>query len=197
MTNLAITKNLIKPLAYLSIKHKQKQFIDWKLPCASALIFTIFAHFMIASTGAEAKANLGETLVADVLTFTQSLPGFYIAALAAIATFNKPGMDQKMPEPAPTLDIKKNGKTITIEMTRRRFLCLMFAFLTAESILLCTILIIGKFSYIPVKSILPENLHTTTIIAYMALTSFVFFQMIITTLWGLFYLGYKLHQPED
>ncbi|MEQ1544054.1 hypothetical protein [Methyloglobulus sp.] len=71
--------------------------------------------------------------------------------LAAIATFNKPDIDKTMPVPAPKIDILVQGKRAVIELTRRRFLCSMFAFLTAESLILIVLAIFAQSAYIPNK----------------------------------------------
>jgi hypothetical protein len=47
-----------------------------------------------------------------ILGFVQVLPGFYIAALAAIATFNKTDIDKIMAAPAPKIDIFIHGKSV-------------------------------------------------------------------------------------
>jgi phage membrane protein len=188
-------KVLLSHLSYLSIKHKQKPFVDWILPAIVALTCTICSIVAIAPS--RISASTLETLLSDMLSLTQSLPGFYIAALAAIATFNKISMDYVMPKPPPTLYITEGEKSIKIEMTRRRFLCLMFAFLAAQSIFLCIILIFGKFIYIPVSQGIQENYQIAATAIFMFFIFFMFFQIIITTFWGIFYLGYRLHKPED
>ena len=80
--------------------------------------------------------NKIKELIISILSFIQILPGFFIAALAAIATFNRLDLDKIMPHPAPTINIECNGGKEEIDLTRRRYLTLMFSFLSAESILL-------------------------------------------------------------
>ena len=72
----------------------------------------------------------------------------------------------------------------------------MFAFLTAESISVILSIIFGQFMYLPIKSITPEILHVYISALYMFFILLMFWQMIITTLWGLFYLGERLHQQD-
>lgn len=91
-------------------------------------------------------------VIAKILGFVQNLPGFYIAALSAIATFNKTDIDKTMPAPAPKLDIVVQGHNIAIELTRQRFLCSMFAFLTAESMILVVFSIFGQAISVPETS---------------------------------------------
>ncbi len=56
----------------------------------------------------------------------QVLIGFFVASLAAVATFQRPGMDENMRGKAPTLQ----GKGVT----RRQYLCYMFGYLAFMSI---------------------------------------------------------------
>jgi len=188
-------KHLLKPLSYLSIEHKQKWKVDWLYPFVIAAIstgllfyFKRLGHVELYSDGA---------LISKLLNFVQSLPGFYIAALAAIATFNKLDIDKTMPAPAPKLDIVVQGKNIAIELTRRRFLCSMFAFLTAESIILIVLAIFGLTFSIPVKSLFCERYHVLLSSIYIFIFMFLFWQMLVTSFWGLFYLGDRLHQPDQ
>jgi hypothetical protein len=135
-------------------------------------------------------------VLSKCLGFIQSLPGFYIAALAAIATFNKADIDRTMPAPAPSLSSTVRGQSVVIELTRRRFLCSMFAFLTAESIVLVLLSIFGQTVANPVRGLIGDTYQSVVSVLFMALYLGIFWQMIVTTFLGLFYLGERLHQPD-
>lgn len=188
-------RHLLRPLSYLSIEHKQKWIVDWVYP----LIFAVLSTALLF--GLKKYGNIplyaDGAVIAKILGFVQGLPGFYIAALAAIATFNKLDIDKTMPKPAPKLDIMVQGQIVPIELTRRRFLCSMFAFLTAESLIIIVLAIFGQAIYLPIKAIIPECFHTLVSASYMLIFLFVFWQMFITSFWGLFYLGDRLHQPDQ
>ncbi|GAB7127267.1 hypothetical protein JCM19000A_17740 [Silvimonas sp. JCM 19000] len=188
-------RHLLRPFSYLSIEHKQKWQVDWVYPLVLALLSTGIL-FGLKRYGTIALYADG-AVIAKILGFVQGLPGFYIAALAAIATFNKTDIDKTMPSPAPRLDILVQGKVVPIELTRRRFLCSMFAFLTAESLVLIILAIFGQAIYVPVKTLLPAIYHSWTSSIYMLIFSFLFWQMLITSFWGLFYLGDRLHQSDQ
>ena len=132
-------------------------------------------------------------LIDKILGFIQVLPGFYIAA---IATFNKLDIDKTMPAPAPKLDIKVNGKIASIELTRRRFLCSMFAFLTAESFVLIVLSIFSIIAHEPIENLLPAYIRFTASTIFLFIFMLLFWQMVLATFWGLFYLGDRLHQPD-
>ncbi|WP_193087959.1 hypothetical protein [Advenella sp. FME57] len=135
-------------------------------------------------------------LIEKILGFVQVLPGFYIAALAAIATFNKLDIDKTMPAPAPKIDVIVNGTSVPIELTRRRFLCSMFAFLTAESFILIVLAIFALIAHSPIKGLLPDNVHFASSMGFLFAFMLLFWQMVLATFWGLFYLGDRLHQPD-
>lgn len=70
-------------------------------------------------------------IVQGVNGLLQILTGFYIASLAAVATFNKQSMDEVMPGEPPIVDVR-GGKIE--QLTRRRFVCSMFGYLAFISL---------------------------------------------------------------
>lgn len=188
-------QHLLRPFAYLRIEHPSKWVVDWLIPLVMACITTGAVVMMSCYASVPVFGDSG--IVSKVLAFVQNLPGFYIAALAAIATFNRTDIDRHMPEPTPSIDIVVQGQSILIKLTRRRFLCTMFAFLTAESILLTVVAILGLVSTSAMVVLIPNAFHASAkylfLFGYLAL----FWQMIAASFWGLYYLGEKLHQPDQ
>ena len=183
---------LTRPLTYLQIKEiKGKDNFDWKIPFLSTLLTFLF--FWVTGNIDLAKI-VGEGNLIDRFTgFIQNLPGFYIAALAAIATFNRPEIDHALVSdkktPFVTAQIIKNNGKKTLEdvrVTRRMFLCFLFSFLTAESFLL---VILNKFADIVTVSGNFEFLSYLYVFTYFLM----FWQLIITTFFGLYYLGNRIH----
>ena len=180
---------LIQPFAYLTIRHPHKWLVDWAVPVAltilSVAITWISTHF----------DRIGDEhgLLERLFIFVGLLPGFFIAALAAIATFNKPDIDDVMPEPSPRLGIQIHGQKSIIRLTRRRFLALLFSFLCAESIALTVglsfILADGPSL---VAHITMPCLHLAAKVATFAILLLMFWQMIAATFFGLYYLGHRL-----
>lgn len=185
---------LTRPFSYLQIQHPAKLKVDWIYPAFLSALSVI----VILTFRSYAAINIFDKdgLIASILGFVQNLPGFYIAALAAIATFNKVDIDHTMPDPAPTLYIRYQGKSVKIELTRRRFLCSMFAFLTAENIFLVALSILSTTFSQASKALLSTTLHLPISAVFLLIYFVLLWQMIVTTFWGLFYLGDKLHQPD-
>ena len=187
-------RHLLRPLSYLSIEHKLKWRVDWLYPLILALISTTLIVILKQFGSVAIYSENG--LIARILGFVQGLPGFYIAALAAIATFNKLDIDKTMPAPAPKIDIVVQGQSIAIELTRRRFLCSMFAFLTAESLIIIVLAIFSQSFYLPIKAIICNQAQIWASGLFMLIFFLLFWQMILASFWGLYYLGDRLHQPD-
>ncbi|MDO5623816.1 MAG: hypothetical protein Q4G71_03920 [Pseudomonadota bacterium] len=166
--------------------------VNWVVPA-------VVAAAVIAATAkfAGAASLLGDSgVIARVLGFVQSLAGFYVAALAAVATFPSVGMDQLMPGTPPTMTIVYNGTTTRVQLTRRRFLCSMFAFLTAVSLLITLIALTALALGPTIASTLVEPARTAVRVVFGGAFIFVLLQMISVTFWGLFYLGERMHTPD-
>lgn len=181
---------LLRPFGYLAIQHPYKWVVDWLYPAILAFALTTTLCLV------DHKATYYEpgNLISLVLSFVQSLPGFYIAALAAIATFGRSDIDNIIPEPTPKVVVRFRGSTNIVDLTRRKFLAMLFAFLTAQSILVVIfslgLLSFGKLIFLTTIA----GPDSGFVFSYVTLTIYflLFFQMIIATFWGLYYLGYKL-----
>lgn len=135
-------------------------------------------------------------LLERLLNFIQTLAGFYIAALAAVSSFNSPHLDKEMPHPAPTMTIQHNGVAQPIKATRRRFLTSMFAYLTAVSFMF-TLLAIAALTVAPAaRAALPGEAVEILRSAGIFCILFITFQMCVVTFWGLFYLGERMLTPD-
>ncbi|MCJ2094922.1 hypothetical protein MKK67_20810 [Methylobacterium sp. J-072] len=140
-----------------------------------------------------------------VLQIVGSLPGFYIAALAAAATFSNRSLDEEMGgKNVPMLDIQRGGETFNVALTLRVFMCHLFAYLCALSFLTCVIGVsIMEFAPI-LKQIEAENAHHS-VAASVAFTfkyavvgwfTFCLVRIVTITLHGLFFLIERMHQEN-
>jgi hypothetical protein len=150
-------------------------------------------------------ALVGEKgLASSLLTIVSTLPGFYFAGLAAVATFGNATMDREMPAPAPAVDMRIGGQMLTdVPLTRRLFLSYLFSYLVILSFGLCFALItinalsgsIDAFH----TAIVRETGATWPWFTVKALVSIpltlAFASMVVSTLHGVFFLTEKIHQP--
>lgn len=187
---------LTRPFSYLWIRHSSKRLttINWVIPALSSVVAIALSSFLAATIDVFGPSGV----LVKILGFVQSLPGFYIAALAAVATFNNPHMDKVMPGEAPTLRILHNGELTAnpISLTRRRLLCVMFAFLTVASVML-TVIAIAAITFAPAfKALVPESSYGVAKTLFAAVYLLFFFQMLCVTMWGLFYIGERMLTPD-
>lgn len=186
--------DLLRPFNFLTITHPTRKplMVNWVIP---AIVAAVAVGASLAAPNAIDVFG-ANGLLSRFLGFVQSLPGFYIAALAAIATFNNRDMLKIMPGTPPIGTVVHNGFAERVPMTRRRFLSSMFAYLTALSIGLTLAAIAFVTIADPVKAITPESarqwIKLAVVYAYLLLVC----QMVTITLWGLYYLGDRLHTPD-
>lgn len=185
--------DLVRPFSFLTIRHPSRLplWVNWLLP----LLATFVALGVLVWLGSAVNVYAKDGLLERCLGFTQTLAGFYIAALAAVSSFNSPHLDRVMPPPAPTMYIKYNGTMQSVTATRRRFLTSMFAYLTALSFVFSILAITG----VVLTPALKETLQgAVPVLHWLGLSTFLFalFQMTCVTFWGLFYLGERMLTPD-
>lgn len=185
---------LTRPFSYLTIRHNSNlpNLVNWWTPTLMSLAIVGIAWGF--NLNVDTFGSNG--LVSRVLSFVQSLPGFYIAALAAISTFNNPDMDKLMPGNAPTMTVHYNGTLSVVRATRRRFLSSMFAFLTASSLLLTLISIAALGIAEPIKLAIPAYTQIFFKLSFSFGYLVMLFQLTSITFWGLYYLGERLYTPD-
>lgn len=186
---------LMRPFSYLSIQHESNlpRVVNWFIPlCFSAALILLALKF-----GIEINIFGNEGFISRTLGFVQNLPGFYIAALAAIATFDRNGMDLPMPGIPPKISIIYNGSRTVVKLTRRRFLSSLFAYLTAISFLIVVLSLVCLSLANPLSFIFSNPtlgvLKVLTIFIYLTILC----QMICITFWGIYYLGERIHTPDS
>lgn len=180
------------PFGYLAIRHPYKWRIDWLYP----VLVAVATIAVLCALGAVDKVLGEDGVVSLVLGFVQSLPGFYIAALAAIATFGRADIDSVLPEPTPQIKVKFRDKENLISLTRRRFLAMLFSFLTAESIVLILVSIFATSYGGEIEAFTAFGYAVGPFVGWLFVFAYfvILYQMILATFWGLYYLGYKLHE---
>jgi len=185
---------LLRPFAYLGIKHGSALpiWINWVIPIVISLAGT-FVLFKLVPAATLLSDN---GFVARVLGFVQSLAGFYMAALAAIATFNNSDMDRFMPGEPPTMPIIYKGALETVKLTRRRFLSSMFAYLTLISVLVTLASIAALAIGLNLPKWFDGQWNWAIKLAFLLGYTLSIAQMICVTVWGLFYLGERIHTPD-
>ena len=185
--------------AYRHIEHPKMHLYVWVLPLliasgATALFFALPLRPSV--TGKEG-------LFAAITQILALLPGFFIAALAAIATFARPEMDETMPPPAPTIMLNI-GRKCKVELTRRMFLSYLFSYLSIASLLLVAFCVGAELISPSIKVVISPSVFggyykiARTSLSFTG-TFFAFYgcaSIFITTLHGIYFMTERMHQPN-
>jgi hypothetical protein len=191
---------LTRWLGYRSIKHPAMRPYVTGLPLALGLAATVLYVLLPVKPSLTASGGL----LSNILTLLAALPGFFIAALAAVATFDRPEMDEEMPEPSPTIAIRREGQWLDVNLTRRTFLTYLFSYLSVLSVLAAALCIGGQMIGPSVKSIIdtmsPGQWRAAATFGLPALFMFALFStcasMLVSTLHGIYFIAERIHQPH-
>lgn len=185
-------KRLLTPLSYLRIARQDKFIDEVALPlfllCATLFIFWLLDWKLVIFGGSG--------LIAGVGSYLQVVTGFYIASLAAIATFNQKNMDLRMAGESPTLTVEWMGVKREEKLSRRRFLCFLFGYLSFLSIFLYFGGVGANLLAQPILSSLSGPAVFWIKWTFVSTYLFIVYNLICTTLLGLYYMTERIHRPE-
>ena len=174
-------RQLITPLAYLRIRADGwgKIMIDWLLPGILAVGVTAiwWKWPTLVPLGG------GSGLLVGVGAVMQILVGFYVAALAAIATF-------------PTLSLESDVHRMLLDgekIKRRKLLAYLFGYLAVLSMAMLVAMLFRNLPQEAVKLASPEVARWLKALGYFVY-QFVLWQMISITLFGIHYLSDRIHR---
>lgn len=168
---MGVHSQLLTGFRYLLIRGDGKLFLDVGLPlgltAASVLIDVYFGHVPTMSE---------RGLVQLVNELLQVLVGFYVASLAAVASFASASLEQK------TNNLYLQGNLIR----RRTFLCYLFGYLSVLSLALYVLGVTVILAEGPLHKIAQSYPSVRT--AALAMYVFLAWNMVTVTLMGLHYL---------
>ena len=192
---------LSRPFAFFGIRHPSlRPFLQWT-PLVAATVLSLLYSFLPVKPALFGDGSLSRHLI----TVFAILPGFFIAAIAAVATFQRPELDMVMKAPAPQLKLRTGPDESFVELTQRVFLCHLFAFLTTLSF--CAV-----FLFVSADLLSPSIYYVagsyTSIVSKEALTVgfevFYFWvciwfvvSIVLSTLIGLYFLAEGMHRPNQ
>lgn len=190
---------LSRGFAYRRIEHGGMSIYTTWLPLCLTLLAAACYLLLPIRPALVGKDGLASSL----LTLMSTLPGFYFAGLAAVATFGNATMDQEMPAPAPEVDMIVGGSVVEVKLTRRLFLSYLFSYLVVLSLALCFALMALNAAAGSIDIMQTAiDVRTGTKWAWLFVKAgvgltlmFAFASMIVSTLHGVFFLTEKIHQP--
>jgi len=183
---------LLRPLSYMEIRDASKWKIDALLPFIFTVVITVIIAYMPIKVQIFGQSGM-MTLLIGLL---QILPGFYLTALAAVATFNRPDMDLLLPKPIPTIKISVKGIPQDIELTRRRMLSMLFGYLTFISFSLYFLAVAAQVIAPNIAAVISVTAVFLLRNAFLLLFLFLLGQLIFITMFGLYQLSDRMHQPD-
>lgn len=182
----------LRSLNFLRVRHEYAIRYNFVYP----LVLSVILFFLIGFDDQSILLLQGKEFIGSFVGVLSVLAPFYIAALAAIATFSGPHMLDKpfeMSKPVTLAVVSEGGVIVNEYVTPRHFLCLLFGYCTTTSIVLLSIAIFTPF--VSIHVMLP-----TSGILYFTLQSlvfmFIFFmaQLFINTILGVYFLSDRLHR---
>jgi hypothetical protein len=182
-------------MRYLRIRQgvslfKSKAVYDWALPIIISVPATYIGYKYSEGIFSEKGVIGGFQKLLEILV------PFYIAALAAVATFAREGLDEPLKGHAATLSIRHaSGAWIEHVLTRRQFICYLFGYLAFISLVLFVgILFLNLLSHkssVVATEIFGEYLpFAKVVVIYIFMLPI--WQMIVTTLLGIYFLSERL-----
>ena len=191
-----------RPFAFLRIKNTELMLLRTTIP----VVVTLIACFVYWWLPYKPEITGDKKYIDYVLQIVGALPGFYIAALAAAATFTNNSLDLEMSgRNVPILEIQRGGQSFHVALTLRVFMCHLFAYLCVLSFLTCVIGI-AILEFAPVLNKIDEaNSERGTVslvtgfarYASVAWFTLCLVRIVTITLHGLYFLIERMHQQND
>jgi hypothetical protein len=202
-----IVRQLAAPIGYLRIAQgdgllTSKASYDFVLPTFFSLLLTFAAWRFSLSLGLYASNGF----IPGIINLLNLLIAFFIAALAAVATFDRPGLDDPMKGEPATMK-RRNSKNVIRDhvLTHRQFICYLFGYLSFISIMLLLILYGFRLAgpeaasfdwHVTVWSIGVDAKSVLRLLG-LFIFFFLFTQIIITMLLGIYFLSDRLQFLDD
>ena len=174
----ATVNQLTRPLDYLRIVGSGKRAIDVYAPL---VLMAITASVLL---WLQAPITTEKGLFGQINNLLQMLVGFYVASLAAVATFPNAALDQNV----------RNARLNGVDLTRRRLLSLLFGYLAFLSLFLYLLGALGMLIAKPlhVLAIAYPWVRAGLVSAY----TFALWNLLCVTMLGLYYLVDKIYQAD-
>lgn len=194
-------KQLTVPVRYLRIRHgtgllHSKKFIDWVMPIALASL-TLISFWWL---GLSFSLYSHPALVKSLSNLLALMIVFYMAALAAVATFERKGIDDPLPDHDAVLKVKNpdGGASRNVVLSYRQFISYLFGYLSFLSLCLYMAIVIfdvgwSKFEkyFSGSKCVSWAFTHAINPII-LFLVFFSVWQLFITSLLGIYFLTERI-----
>lgn len=182
----------LRSLNYLRVSHQYASRYSFVYPIVLASL-TAFVLIVFSPSLNIYGAN---GLLAKLTPFLAVIAPFFLASLAAVATFSGPSFFDKpfdMADPVTLTVVGEMGALEAIEVTPRHFLSLLFGYCCVVSLNLFIFAIFVPQIAGGLANILGSF---APYVAWLGLLIFLslFYQVILATLLGIYYLSDKIHR---
>lgn len=185
-------RRLLAPLSYLRIEREDKVTDELVIPA----VLTIISVGILWCFSGRIPVFADKGVVSFIVGYLQIVSGFYIASLAAVATFNKESMDKPMPGIPVVLPVTRRSKGRPETLSRRRFLCFLFGYLSLLSLVLyfsgSALILLAPH----IKNILSEAALAAVKWSVICVYMFTTYNLLVTTLLGLYYMTDRIHRKD-
>lgn len=191
-----VAYQISRPFAFMSVSGPTLHVYRLTLPIVAMLVSCAAGLFLPAGLDL-----VGDKSVSDYMaTFFSALPGFFIAALAAVVAFNGGDLDTEMPDVK--LSITVHGDKVAQPITLRVFLSYLFAYLTVLSFIGFFVCLGGSLVAPSVTELLQRitdpgvrsGWRTICELLFTGVVAFVGASVVFCTGQGLYFLAERVHQ---
>jgi hypothetical protein len=183
---------LAAPLVYLRARSEIKACWDFAIPLMTGAV-AAWAYLLLPA-GISLIGSKG--IVPAVNSLLQILVGFYIAALAAVASLNSVALDQAtIGDPVKLRKVMQDGVEEVV-LNRRRLLSLMFSYLSFAAMFLYSSGVFAVIAADNLREIFPPVLLESMKVAFVSGYFSVLAQLACITTVTLYYLGDRMHRCD-
>lgn len=199
-------RQLLVPVNYLRIRHgeglfRSKRVYDFIFPAIFAAgTCAIFLWLQI-----ELAIFSHDELVKRLLDLLALMIVFYMAALAAVATFERQGIDNPLKGGDAILLVRDHdgGNYVPKKLTYRHFISYLFGFLSFLSLCLYVIIIILAVGWPQFEAHFKLHQRISWLLSHVAdpsiffIVMFLVWQLIFTSLLGIYFLTDRIQTLND
>jgi len=199
-------RQLCMPCNYLRIRHgesflESKAVYDFVIPA----VLTLLTAGFTALIGSPLTLFGQQTVFQALSGLLAILIGFYMAALAAVATFHREGIDDKMKGGDATLMVASviGGEKKPKPLTYRQFISYLFGYASFLSFVIYAFLLVVGSVWPRLVAIAegfrwwPEIMAIGIGPAVYLLVFFAIWQLFITSLLGIYFLAERIQSLSD
>lgn len=181
----------LRTLNYLRISHEYCVSFNVVFPSALTLFITLLLFFF----GNDPNIYGKDGMLGGVASLLAILTPFYIASLAAVATFQGTGsFDEKFSMTKPVeLKILERGQWKVMHLTTRHFLSMLFGYCSMASLALFLFTILAPIIAGKLSELFGDF---SNCVGWLGLTVFLFIfsHMLTTTILGMYFLSDRIHR---